>query len=163
MSVITTTTIPLTTDLKPDNIGFSADGRLKLFDFGLVTCVPSRSHESQAYQLTGYTGSLRYMAPEVALSECYNEKVDVYSFAIVVWQMAANKVPFEGFGKVAFMQEVVVDHLRPPMSRSWPPEFSQLLDSCWRRTPEERPSFESILLAIDQLLQQTAAHKSKCI
>ena len=102
------------------------------------------------------------MAPEVALYECYNEKVDVYSFAMVVWQMAANKVPFEGFGKVAFIQEVVVDHLRPPMSRSWPPEFCHLLGSCWRRSPEERPSFESILLAIDQL-QQVAAHKSKCI
>jgi len=155
------TGIPCNADLKPDNIGFSADGRLKLFDFGLVTCVQSRSHESQAYQLTGYTGSLRYMAPEVALSECYNEKVDVYSFGIIVWQMAANKVPFEGFGKVAFMQEVVVDHLRPPMNRNWPPEFSQLLGSCWRRDPEERPSFASILHAIDQL--QTSTNKSKCI
>jgi hypothetical protein len=96
--------------------------------------------------------------------------VDVYSFAMVVWQMAANKVPFalkrdfigKGFGKELFIQEVVVDHLRPPMSRSWPPEFCHLLGSCWRRSPEERPSFESILLAIDQL-QQVAAHKSKCI
>ena len=89
------------------------------------------------------------MAPEVALYECFNEKVDVYSLAMVVWQMAANKVPFEGFGKVAFIQEVVVDHLRPPMSRSWPPEFCHLLGSCWRRSPEDWPSFESILLAIN--------------
>jgi len=102
------------------------------------------------------------MAPEVALYECYNEKVDVYSFAMIVWQMAANKVPFEGFGKEEFIQEVVVDHLRPPMSRSWPPLFCHLLDSCWRRSPEERPSFESILLTIDKL-QQVVAHKSKCI
>ena len=40
------------------------DGQLKLFDFGLVTCIRSRKDETTAYEMTGYTGSLRYMAPE---------------------------------------------------------------------------------------------------
>lgn len=40
-------------DLKPDNVGFAADGTLKLFDFGLVTCVRTRSHSSEAYNMTG--------------------------------------------------------------------------------------------------------------
>ena len=97
-----------------------------------------------------------------AICQTTMAKLNTSTFAMVVWQIAANKVPFEGFGKVAFIQEVVVDHLRPPMSRSWPTEFCHLLDSCWRRSPEERPSFVSILLAIDQL-QQVAAYKSKCI
>ena len=52
-------------DLKPANIGFTADMQLKLFDFGLVTCVKKRSHAAEVYEMTGYTGSLRYMAPEV--------------------------------------------------------------------------------------------------
>ena len=46
--------------------------------------------------MTGNTGSLRYMAPEVALKKPYNEKADVYSFAIMLWQMARDKVPFKG-------------------------------------------------------------------
>ena len=54
-------------DLKPDNVGFSADGTLKLFDFGLCTCVKRRETLGQTYKMTGNTGSLRYMAPEVRM------------------------------------------------------------------------------------------------
>ena len=49
--------------------------------------------------MTGNTGSLRYMAPEVALRKSYNEKVDVYSYGIMVWQMARDRVPFKGLSK----------------------------------------------------------------
>lgn len=40
-------------DLKPDNVGFAADGTLKLFDFGLVTCVKTRESPSDSYTMTG--------------------------------------------------------------------------------------------------------------
>ena len=83
-------------DLKPDNVGFTSTGALKLFDFGLVTCVHRRQDVFSNYAMTGYTGSLRYMAPEVAQRLPYNEKVDVYSYGIMVWQMARDKIPFKG-------------------------------------------------------------------
>ena len=51
---------------------------MKLFDFGLCTTVRTREYENEAYDMTGNTGSLRYMAPEVALRKPYTEKVDVY-------------------------------------------------------------------------------------
>lgn len=79
-------------DLKPENLGLSADGRLKLFDFGLCRCVQKRTSENDAYEMTGNTGSLRYMAPEVVLNRGYNEKVDVFSFAVVMWTIAREKV-----------------------------------------------------------------------
>lgn len=53
-------------DLKPENIGMDASGRLKLFDFGLGRCVRKRTKDTQAYKMTGETGTLRYMAPEVS-------------------------------------------------------------------------------------------------
>ena len=65
-------------DLKPENLGITSDGRLKLFDFGLCRLVRKRTHLLEAYDMTGTTGSLRYMAPEVALARPYTEKVDVY-------------------------------------------------------------------------------------
>ena len=67
-------------DIKPDNIGLTSEGRLKLFDFGLCRCVNKGpdNNLSAAYEMTGHTGSLRYMAPEVVLDQPYNEKVDVY-------------------------------------------------------------------------------------
>ena len=47
--------------------------------------------------MTGNTGSLRYMAPEVVLDLPYNETVDTFSFGIVVWTIAMNKLPFRGY------------------------------------------------------------------
>ncbi|CAM9317693.1 unnamed protein product, partial [Ectocarpus sp. 12 AP-2014] len=59
-------------DLKPENIAFSGDGRLKLFDFGLAKIVRRRGGRlSQRYEMTGETGSTRYMCPEVAMQLPY--------------------------------------------------------------------------------------------
>ena len=52
-------------DLKPENVGFTEDMKLKLFDFGLMTCVKKPSTVFDIYEMSGFTGSLRYMAPEV--------------------------------------------------------------------------------------------------
>mmetsp|Transcript_10610 Transcript_10610/g.15796 ORF Transcript_10610/g.15796 Transcript_10610/m.15796 type:complete len:90 (+) Transcript_10610:270-539(+) len=71
-------------DLKPDNIVF-LDNTVKLMDFGLACLVPQSTSSSTYYKMTGDTGTLRYMAPEVATHNPYNEKVDVYSFSLIVW------------------------------------------------------------------------------
>jgi serine/threonine protein kinase len=89
-------------DLKPDNIGFCTSGAVKIMDFGLCKLVKRRSVESERYQMTGHTGSLRYMAPEVVRAEAYNEKVDVYSFAIIMWQVAKLIVPFQGMSRCVY-------------------------------------------------------------
>merc|ERR1719232_2303056 len=49
------------------------------------------------YQMSGKTGSLRYMAPEVAKEKPYNETVDVYSLAILAWQIFEMDIPFRGY------------------------------------------------------------------
>ena len=85
-------------DLKPDNIGLMADDSVKLFDFGLSKIVPIESRGGKGPKLTGQTGSLRYMAPEVCLEKPYDESADVYSFAVILWQMASHDVPFVGMG-----------------------------------------------------------------
>jgi serine/threonine protein kinase len=56
--------------------------------------------------MTGVVGSLRYMAPEVALSKPYNHKSECYSYAIVVWEMTALRRPFEGVTPETFEQRV---------------------------------------------------------
>ena len=114
-------------DIKPDNLGLTSAGRLKLFDFGLCRCVkkhPTGSNLSTAYEMTGHTGSLRYMAPEVVLERPYNEKVDVYSFGIVVWSIAMNKMPFRGFDRAKHHAAVVIAGGRPKVESGWPSAFS---------------------------------------
>jgi len=131
-------------DLKPDNIGFTTDGQVKLFDFGLCTLVKARTNAEDTYQMTGNTGSLRYMAPEVALKQPYNEKADVYSFGIMVWQMARDRVPFKGMSREEFMTRVVQRGERPKLDKSWPSAFSNMLESCWNADHMRRPSFQEL-------------------
>ena len=141
-------------DLKPDNIGFTAEGKLKLFDFGLCACVRTSSNRSDQYRLTGNTGTLRYMAPEVALGRQYNSSVDVYSFGVIVWQVLRSKVPFRDMGKKAYIQEVVVGGKRPALDRRWPLGFSQLLQKCWHEDKDARPTFSQIVGELDSLIQE---------
>ena len=129
-----------------------AKGCLKLFDFGLGRCVKKRTTMSQSYKMTGETGTLRYMAPEVALSQPYTEKVDVYSFAIVVWSMAANSLFLPDCKKsIEFRDKVCVDRIRPPVSMEWPTKFSSLLQSCWQHDHQRRPCFRDITVMIDAI------------
>lgn len=102
--------------------------------------------------MTGNTGSLRYMAPEVALSLPYNEKVDVHSFGIVLWQVASLDVPFKGFTRDNYMKFVVAQGLRPEMYAVWPRGFQTLLQSCWNCDFSKRPSFEYITSCLSLLL-----------
>jgi tRNA A-37 threonylcarbamoyl transferase component Bud32 len=139
-------------DIKPDNIGFTSDGEVKLFDFGLCTCVKKRSTANECYEMTGNTGSLRYMAPEVAMRQPYNEKTDVYSFGILLWQMAKDKTPFKGMNRNDFMNRVVKKGERPKIDKSWTPEFVQLLESCWHQDQSQRPTFEMICHTLTRLI-----------
>jgi serine/threonine protein kinase len=102
--------------------------------------------------MTGNTGSLRYMAPEVALKRAYTELVDVYSFGILVWQMAKDKIPFKGFNKEEFLRNVVVGGLRPKIDKSWPPGFSTLLQRCWEPNMFDRPKFSDIVIELNKLV-----------
>jgi serine/threonine protein kinase len=133
--------------LKPDNIGFDVRGDVKIFDFGLSRQMPSGSNKSKdgTYKMTGDTGSPRYMAPEVALQENYNESSDVYSFAILMFQMLALETPFEGFSMAMFEKKVVREGCRPRVDPKWPQRILDLIQKSWSTKISERPTMEQIV------------------
>ena len=102
--------------------------------------------------MIGNTGSLRYMAPEVALKRPYSEKVDVYSFGILVWQMARDKIPFKDCNVNDFMKNIVIGGQRPKLDKSWPVGFSSLLKRCWSADASQRPSFSQLLSEFNELI-----------
>lgn len=140
---------PLCLDLKPHNIGFAAGGKLKLFDFGLASCVQRRIFSDLTYCLSGRTGTMVYMAPEVALRQPYNEKVDVYSFGIILWQLLSGQTPFSGFTKDQYIERVAKNGERPPVDEimkipNIPHSLVELMITCWDADFMNRPSFTEI-------------------
>eukprot|EP00752_Nemacystus_decipiens_P009850 g8787.t2 len=132
-------------DLKPDNIGFAEDGTLKLIDFGLGKIIKRKFRvRAEKYHMTGGTGSLRYMAPEIADHQEYNEKGDVYSFSLIMWEMLAGTKPFLGLKRPDFYNRVVDQGERPPLNPEWPQPIRNLLESCWRTNLDERLSFREV-------------------
>lgn len=143
-------------DLKPDNICFAQDGTVKLLDFGFARILENTNSKSQeAYDLTGETGSLRYMAPEVAKGQPYSHKVDVYSFGIILWEMNAGKTPFCGLcnNREDFFKFVVERGFRPPLDdKVGPPELRSLISDCWNADMGKRPDFQQVVHRLDTIL-----------
>ena len=129
-------------DLKPDNIGFDVRGDVKIFDFGLAKELPSK--QSRPYRLTGNTGSMRYMAPEVFACERYDERADVYSFGLLIWEVVALEKAFDGFGVSQFKEEVFNYGVRPNIQRNWNSQICELMQKCYHRDYNCRPFMKDV-------------------
>lgn len=115
-------------------LGFTLNGTVKLIDFGLSKILRNSSPDSdEMYEMTGETGSLRYMAPEVADARPYNHKADVYSYGMILWELLAAEKPFNNLSREQFYEQVVHGGERPHLNRKkWPEEIVQLISNCWR-------------------------------
>ncbi|CAN0093707.1 unnamed protein product [Sphacelaria rigidula] len=100
--------------------------------------------------MSGEAGSKRFMAPEVCRGLPYNEKVDVYSFSIVLWELCALQKPFVGMSVEDHYREVTMRGVRPPVDPRWPTPLTNLLEACWHPDPDVRPSINE---ARDQLAE----------
>ena len=100
---------------------------------------------TEVYQMSGSTGTFKYMAPEVALDQPYTEKVDVYSFSLVVWEMITDETAYDSIkSRLVQIQKVAIDGVRPNIYSSWPIGFQSLLQDSWHVDQFSRPSFETI-------------------
>jgi len=140
-------------DLKPQNIGFDSQGNLKLFDFGLAREINSeRKLEDDMYKLSGNTGTRRYMAPEVAMMEPYNELCDVFSFAIILGEMCSLKKAFEGMSELQHFQKVYHLKFRRGLFSSWPKSLVDLMKTSWSHHASDRKSISEIQSLLKALL-----------
>jgi serine/threonine protein kinase len=121
-------------------------GDVKLFDFGLAKELDPtlKSGCSELYELSGNTGSLRYMAPEVARSEPYNLSADIYSFGLLLWQICSLDLPYDGMNRQDHAELVVHGNERPQLDASWSTPLRILMKRAWEPDPLVRPSMDSI-------------------
>jgi len=129
-------------DLKTPNLLVDEDGRVKVADFGL-SHVKAQGDDPAAY---GTVGTPLWIAPEVLQNESYNEKCDLYSYGMVLWEILTGSDPFPEIETYSSMvQAVCQEHKRPVIPANCPPTLKKILEACWDANPENRPSFQDIL------------------
>ncbi|XP_028111072.1 serine/threonine/tyrosine-protein kinase HT1-like [Camellia sinensis] len=126
-------------DLKSENLLLGEDMCVKVADFG-ISCL-----ESQCGSAKGFTGTYRWMAPEMIKEKHHTKKVDVYSFGIVLWELLTALTPFDNMTPEQAAFAVCQKNARPPLPSTCPVAFKSLINQCWSRNPNKRPHFEKIV------------------
>ncbi len=152
-------------DIKPENIMVRHDGYIKVLDFGLVKLTrPSGSCTdtevpTKAMVNTGagtVMGTAAYMSPEQARGLPVDERTDIWSLGVVLYEMASGRAPFEG----ETPSHVIVSILEsepPPLSRDTevPPELERIVSKALRKEREQRyQTTKDLMLDLQSLKQQ---------
>ncbi|XP_054641361.1 mitogen-activated protein kinase kinase kinase 12-like isoform X2 [Dunckerocampus dactyliophorus] len=130
-------------DLKSPNILITYDDAVKISDFGTSKELSDKSTKMS------FAGTVAWMAPEVIRNEPVSEKVDIWSFGVVLWEMLTGEVPYKDVDSSAIIWGVGNNSLQLPVPDSCPDSFKLLLRQSWNCKPRNRPSFRQILLHLD--------------
>jgi tetratricopeptide (TPR) repeat protein len=143
-------------DIKPGNVWLSADGTVKIGDFGLALAVDL----SRLTQSGMMVGTVTYMPPEQAMGGKVTAKADLYSLGAMLYEMVTGRPPFVGDDSVA----IIGQHINtPPVSPTWhradlPPALETLILQLLEKDPEKRPESAAVVL---QALEAIEAGKIK--
>mmetsp|Transcript_3419 Transcript_3419/g.6236 ORF Transcript_3419/g.6236 Transcript_3419/m.6236 type:complete len:419 (-) Transcript_3419:574-1830(-) len=155
-------------DLKADNVGFGADGKCKLFDFGFARRLPDdpeKKMKNDTYVMSGQTGSIPHMAPEVWKEKPYNEKADLYSYAVLVWVILTLEMPYFEFARdvVLLTKRVMDEGHRPPINGKWPKKLQILLGKAWSEDMNKRPTMEEVCITLKAIIASELPKSEKKI
>ncbi|KAL6062209.1 Dual specificity protein kinase [Balamuthia mandrillaris] len=146
-------------DLKTANLLYKKTGKsysIKVCDFGLSAIKPKKITKLRDNE-EGAKGTPLYMAPEVMLGQEFNEKADVYSFGIVLWEIYTCKDPFPHHSDYdEFLNAICRKGERPPIPRDCLPSLRSLMEDCWHADPNKRPNFQEINDRLDEIIVHSA-------
>ncbi|KAG2485771.1 hypothetical protein HYH03_015484 [Edaphochlamys debaryana] len=132
-------------DLKAANLLMDDNAIVKIADFGVARVIETTGH------MTAETGTYRWMAPEVIEHKPYDEKADVFSFGVVLWELLTCKVPYSDMTPLQAAVGVVQKGLRPGIPPNCPAPLADLMEACWAGSPTARPSFRELTPRLQQL------------
>eukprot|EP00931_Biecheleriopsis_adriatica_P106257 TRINITY_DN80741_c0_g1_i1.p1 TRINITY_DN80741_c0_g1~~TRINITY_DN80741_c0_g1_i1.p1 ORF type:complete len:313 (+),score=53.77 TRINITY_DN80741_c0_g1_i1:61-999(+) len=124
----------------------------KVSDFGLAR-IKWQAPDSSWGKMTRAAGTCHWMAPEVFISHSYDEKVDVYSMAMILFEVICQEIPFEDQNP-ADIGRLAVKGCRPDVQavpEECPDAIRALMMACWAGTPAKRPSFVDIVPILEQV------------
>eukprot|EP01100_Stratorugosa_tubuloviscum_P007969 TRINITY_DN32_c0_g1_i1.p1 TRINITY_DN32_c0_g1~~TRINITY_DN32_c0_g1_i1.p1 ORF type:complete len:574 (-),score=257.26 TRINITY_DN32_c0_g1_i1:122-1843(-) len=137
-------------DLKSMNLLLDSHRNVKVCDFGL-SCVKPKKEE-----VKDSVGSPFWMAPEVLTGQPYNEKADVYSFGVCMYEMIANHVPFSEITKqnpnaLQTALQKIVNGERAPFPPNTNPEYAEIVVAAWAPSSNQRQSFTQLVPRLEVL------------
>ncbi|KAJ4431573.1 hypothetical protein ANN_20172 [Periplaneta americana] len=116
---------------------------VKISDFGT-----SREWNEISTKMT-FAGTVAWMAPEIIRNEPCSEKVDIWSYGVVLWELLTCETPYKDVDSSAIMFGVGNYSLHLPIPSTCPDGFRLLVKQCWNAKPRNRPSFKHILIHLD--------------
>ncbi|XP_020595523.1 serine/threonine-protein kinase CTR1 isoform X2 [Phalaenopsis equestris] len=139
-------------DLKSPNLLVDKNWSVKVCDFGL-----SRLKEHTFISSKSAAGTPEWMAPEFLRGEPTNEKSDVFSFGVILWELLTKQQPWRGLSPGQVVGAVAFQNRRLPIPQDTSPALAALVESCWADDPKQRPPFSSIVETLKKLIKSSAA------
>ncbi|OMO56716.1 hypothetical protein COLO4_35572 [Corchorus olitorius] len=134
-------------DLKTANLLMDTDNVFKVADFGVAR------FQNQGGVMTAETETYRWMAPEVINHQPYDQKADIFSFAIVLWELVTAKVPYDTMTPLQAALGVR-QGLHPDLPENAHPKLIDLMKRCWEADPDRRLSFSEIIAELETLYEE---------
>ncbi len=130
-------------DIKPQNIIISRDGKVKVTDFGIAKATNSNTITSNAM------GSVHYLSPEQARGGYSDEKSDIYSLGVTLYEMLSGKVPFAGDNTVSVALLHIQGEAMPlrELDPLIPVSIDKIVQKCMQKRPERRYHSASELIS----------------
>ncbi|OQV18930.1 Mitogen-activated protein kinase kinase kinase 12 [Hypsibius exemplaris] len=129
-------------DLKSPNVLVCATDLVKISDFGTMR---SWADDQKSMQMS-FAGTVAWMAPEVIRNENCTEKIDVWAFGVILWELLVGLHPYPGLDSTSIIWGIGSEKLLGlPVSPSMPDGLKLLQTQCWSVKPRNRPSFAHII------------------
>lgn len=125
-------------DLKSPNVLIGDGEVIKISDFGT-----SRTWNEVSTKMS-FAGTVAWMAPEAIQEQACSEKIDIWSFGVVLWELLTCETPYKDMEQSAIMYMVGTGKLRPPVPTTCPEGIKLIMQMCWKINPKDRPSFKLI-------------------
>jgi len=126
-------------DLKSPNLLVSSNFLVKVCDFGMSK-IKQNTYVSSKTQ----AGTPEWMAPEILRNEESDEKADVYSFGVILWELATMREPWAGMNPMQVVGAVGFANKTLEIPEDMDEKIARLCGACWKTNPRERPSFEDL-------------------
>ncbi|CAN1266861.1 Probable serine/threonine-protein kinase SIS8 [Linum perenne] len=133
-------------DLKSPNLLVDRNWVVKVCDFGL-----SRMKHSTFLSSRSTAGTAEWMAPEVLRNEPSDEKCDVYSYGVILWELCTMQQPWGGMNPMQVVGAVGFQHRRLDIPSDMDPAVADIIQKCWQTDPKLRPTFAEIMAALKPL------------